>query len=478
MNSKSILTIFSALLVTTFTAMAQEPVGNKATVNYELQDNLVYVEGQTFAPGDTIIIKKDQPVYLTGEQVSEWVYYVKHTIYSVGGKRFPEGVLVNGIMSWVGKQDLYNMNNAGQQQAEEKPAEQQPAESAKPAAKAEQKQQPVEEEQPVEEAQPTEEQQPVEEQAPGTEEQVVEQQPAEEQQPVEETQPAAEEQITQQPEDGFVLSGEAKPQKGSYDRLTIGLHGGAGSFLHTAPAIGNGKVGYSAMLDLQYAHYWESYKKNAYGILIGVSAGYVENGLKGAVDSAYQVVSEGQHIDYTINTEQVKENDGAIQLEVPIMFSMILDKGFYLNIGPKIALPVYNHYRQNLTNPDITAVFTDMGGVVVKNEAITGLVSDNQMKSKGKWNAGTLSVRLALDLGYEWKLSRERSVSLGAYGTYGVYTLRNSDGNAASMIDVAPPTSGSVAQVTVNSASDVYATGIGYFDAGIKVAYHFNLNRK
>ena len=51
--------------------------------------------------GDTVVIKRDNTHYLTGERMSTWVYYVSHPILQVGTKRFPDGVLLKGIMSWV-----------------------------------------------------------------------------------------------------------------------------------------------------------------------------------------------------------------------------------------------------------------------------------------------------------------------------------------------------------------------------------------
>lgn len=56
--------------------------------------------------GDTVIIKKDVQRYLTGEIMSRWVYYVQHTIRQIGTRRFPDGVLLRGIYSWVGKDDI------------------------------------------------------------------------------------------------------------------------------------------------------------------------------------------------------------------------------------------------------------------------------------------------------------------------------------------------------------------------------------
>ena len=62
---------------------------------------LVYEGGQEIKVGDSIMIHKDSLRYLTGERMSTWVYTKPHTIQQVGGKRYPYGILIQGIYSWV-----------------------------------------------------------------------------------------------------------------------------------------------------------------------------------------------------------------------------------------------------------------------------------------------------------------------------------------------------------------------------------------
>lgn len=62
---------------------------------------LTFPGGQKIEVGDTIRIHKDSLYYLTGERMSKWVYTKPHTIQQVGGRRYPCGVLLRGIYSWV-----------------------------------------------------------------------------------------------------------------------------------------------------------------------------------------------------------------------------------------------------------------------------------------------------------------------------------------------------------------------------------------
>ena len=83
-------------------------IGNKAERDETLQEiGHIAPEDYRFKVGDTIIISKDVTTYLTGEQISNWVYYVRHRIGQVGGKRCPEGISTRGLnritrcCSWV-----------------------------------------------------------------------------------------------------------------------------------------------------------------------------------------------------------------------------------------------------------------------------------------------------------------------------------------------------------------------------------------
>lgn len=53
------------------------------------------------ALGDTVMIKRECTKYLTGETPSSWVYTKPHTVGQLGTKRFPEGVLLFNINSWI-----------------------------------------------------------------------------------------------------------------------------------------------------------------------------------------------------------------------------------------------------------------------------------------------------------------------------------------------------------------------------------------
>lgn len=408
------------------------------------------------ALGDSVMIDRNCERYLTGERMSLWVYDVVHVVTQLGTKRFPEGVLLDngngGILSWV-CQECFGPLVPKAETPAETPAEQ-PAKA------------------PVETPAETPAEQPAKAPVETPAEAPVET-PAEA--PVETPAETPAEQPAQEP----AQEPAQAPAKSGYDRFTIGVRGGAASLLHSVVK-GDWICGGDALLDLQYAHYWTKENRPVdLGIIVGLGVGYAQSGMKAAVDTAYTVTTTDGDINYTLKADEVKENDGQIQLEVPLMFSLIHENGLFFNIGPKFMIPVYTPYKQNIKNPDINAYFPTEG-VNVSNEVITGLVQDNQLNTKGTDN-GTqfkINVMLTAEIGYEWKFQNGNSLGLGAYANYSVFNSFKNQGVNKSLMDVTPPSSTGVANVDILSATSTYAEKLGYFDAGIKLAYHFNFYKK
>ena len=528
---------FAAVALIAVGVSAEEP-----TTSAKLSD---------FSVGDTIVIKRDHRRYLTGELMSTWVYNVEHTIQQVGGKRWPNGILIRGIYSWVGPDDILNKsthpqlaeeNQEAKREDEKKVAEETPIVVVEetPAAQEEVTPAPVVvvEETPAAQEEVTPAPVVVVEETPAVQEEVtpapvvvVEETPAaqEEVTPapvvvVEET-PAVQEEVTPAPvvvvvEETPVVQeetpavqeevapvvaeettkekkqlGPAKESLGveavteetenhpeiipQCDRFTIGVRAGLASLMHDAGKMGKWHAGFDALLDLQYAHYW---KKDAwrtqYGILVGLSAGYSRSHIESAIKDQFSERTADGQIDYTIQADKVKEYDGQIQLEVPVMFSMIHDCGLFFNFGPRFTVPVYAHYDQKISSPDIIAHFPEED-VTVYNAKITGQVTDDQAKSKGKWSASKINIMLGAELGYEVRFPSQNSLGIGVYANYSVYTLYTNNTDKASLVTINElPAANKPAVVNVLSATDTYNQKLGYFDVGLKLAYHFNRIRK
>lgn len=238
------------------------------------------------------------------------------------------------------------------------------------------------------------------------------------------------------------------------------------------------KIGYQTALDLQYAYYFKrGNTRNPYlGILSGVSIGYISNNLNGNIYDAYSTQdAEGEQIDYTITASQVKTTASQVQLQVPVMFSLLYN-GLFVNVGPKLTMPVYAPYTQQIEDVNIQAYYAPYG-VTLNNQMITGTVSDEQLYSQGTWQAPTFMLDISLEIGYDFKLTDGHMLGVGAYIDYNVYNNFSPKANAQSMINIsqvgADPLN-PAPTVDVLPSLTTYPTALGYLNAGIKVVYHFN----
>ena len=444
-----------------------------------------------FSVGDTIVIKKDHERYLTGEKMSKWVYNVEHTIQQVGGKRFPEGVLIRGIYSWVKPDDIMNKSTNPQQAAAEQEAKRQAEEEAKQQEEAAKQAQQdsikaVQEETARQDSIAKAETARMDSIAQAAEDSVrqviADSIAAVDKQTKDSIRQAERDSLLQafynQSDDPAYIITKEQSQQISCDRFTIGLRGGAASLLQDLDdSFKDGKwnVGFDVMLDLQYAHYWKKFgKKMQYGLIVGLGAGYARSHVSGSLDEHFRIKTSEGDIAYSVTTEDVKEYDGQIQLEVPLMFSMIHENGFFMNIGPRFTLPVYEKYNQTITKPNIDAMLYPEE-VPVHNQLITGVVTDEQADSNGKWKASTINIMLGAEIGYEFTFKNKNSLGIGVYGNYSLYSLYKGNDEVSSVVDVTePPSKGKNAVVTVVPATDAYGKGLGYFDVGLKLAYHFN----
>lgn len=463
----------AAGLITALSVSAQEPA----------QD--VQLQKQ-FHRGDTIVIKKDHERYLTGEKMSKWVYDVEHTIQQVGSRRFPNGLLLRGIISWVDPNGLINKSQ-NREAAEAEQRAKAEADKARQdsiaAAKAEAARQDS-----IARAERAAQRDSLEEaearakaEAARLDSIAQAQERARRDSIAQATRDSLAAVWAQQQDTigaAYVITKQQK-EVDQIDRFTIGVRGGAASLMHKSP-VGNWGIGFDALLDLQYAHYWKKFgKKMQYGILVGVGVGFARSSLSTAVNDSLPVISTSDgDIQYRIKATDVKEHDGQIQVEVPLMFSMVHEKGFFMNLGPRFMIPVYGLYNQNISEPSIDATFIEEG-VTVSNALITGVLTDDQQHSKGTWKPSTLNIMLGAELGYEYTFRNKNSLGIGIYGNYSVYTLYKNDFNYASLVSlVEKPDAGKPAVLNVLSATDTYATGLGYFDVGLKLSYHFNWWKK
>lgn len=268
---------------------------------------------------------------------------------------------------------------------------------------------------------------------------------------------------------------EPQPQPYQVNRLSVGVRGGFASTLAGSKAI---PAGFDALLDLRYAHYWaKDQGKILLGIMTGLSAGYVQAFQQTTILDEYTAPTVDGDVFYHISADKVVEKNHQVQLELPVFFSMVTPKGFFLNAGPKLILPVYSQYHQQLTNPTISAYLAELDGNPITNEVVMGAVSGEQADLKGKMvdnPCQLMSLALAAELGYEFKFKNGHSLDLGFYADYSVYNLYRADATGK-IVSLTPPTKTSAAIVTVQPISSAFGNKFGFLDAGIKVSYNLDM---
>ena len=407
------------------------------------------------AIGDSVMIKRECQKYCTGETPSTWVWDKVHTVRQLGTKKFPDGVLLMNIYSWMCEECLIPVNGHAEESAKQAAAEQ--AEEREAWEKAAREK---------------------------ADREAAAKAAAEEKAAREAAEKAAAEQAAREAEEAEKAAAEQAKQdsikseqkfKHNYDRFTIGLRGGASALMHHADQ-GNWTCGGDVVLDLQYAHYWAKDGRPVdLGLIVGLGIGYQQSGLR--KDSDLTAFTKGT-VDYTVFAKDVKETDHQLQLEVPLMFSLMHENGLFFNVGPKFMIPVYTPYKQTVNTDDthISAYFQETGVTVVDKE-VTGVYTGQQPEAKNGIQFN-INVMLTAEIGYEWVLKSGNSLGLGAYANYSVYNTFKNTPNAEGLFDLTAPTDTDKAHLDVLSATHAYADKLGYFDAGIKVAYHFNFPKK
>lgn len=257
------------------------------------------------------------------------------------------------------------------------------------------------------------------------------------------------------------------------NRYSVGVRGG---FASTLAGGNNGlPLGFDVLLDLRYAHYWTKENKPSLGIMTGISVGYLGATQSAILNDAFTLATDGGDVKYAVTADQVKEKTHHVLLELPVMFSMVTPKGIFLNVGPKLVLPVYSKFNQTISNPNITAYLEELDGKPIINEVVMGKVLDEQMNLRSsfrnKWN---MSLALAAEFGYALKFNNGHSLDMGVYLDYTVVNAYKNDGTGK-VIAITPPSIKAPAVVDVQSMTDAWATQKGLFDVGVKVAYNFDI---
>lgn len=271
--------------------------------------------------------------------------------------------------------------------------------------------------------------------------------------------------------DSIVTLNLTVEQKTQVDRFSVGVRGGFASSMAKPASF---SLGGDVLLDLQYAHYWAtSAEKFHLGLMTGISVGYMGTNRSQAWDETFVVSTSDGDVEYHVTADDITETSHQLQLELPIMFSMLTKGGLFFNVGPRFLLPAYTPYKQVITNGNVIA--TDLEtGVVIPNNPVYGALSEQQENQKGKGNQQfDLTCTIGFELGYEFKLKSGNSIGLGGFLNYGVYSMF-SNNTLGTAIGVTAPGGDQIGVVNVESLTNAYTQKMGHLDVGVKVAYNLN----
>ena len=256
------------------------------------------------------------------------------------------------------------------------------------------------------------------------------------------------------------------------DRFSIGLRGGfASTMADPTPTM---PLGYDLRFDLQYAHYWmNNPKKHMIGLMTGLSLGYMYTNRDIVWDEEFTRNTSDGDVHYHVTADNIRETNKQLQLEMPLMFSMVSTNGFYLNLGPRVLLPIRTPFEQVITNGHIVATDLETTDVMTDN-VVYGYLNEDQIKISGMTKQKfDITVLVGMELGYEFRFASGNSVGLGVYANYGVYSTY-SNRPLGTIIDVTAPNYDKIGSVDVYSMTDAYTRKMGHLDAGIKLSFNFD----
>lgn len=451
---------------------------------------LFYSSGAPIEVGDSVMINRDSLRYETGERKIDWVYDKIHEVRQVSSRFHPNGVLLRGIYSWVKPGAISPMNEA------KKPQPQIPspvytsfditvnygetytwngvvyAESGAHT----QSFKAVSGGDSIVTLNLTVRPQPVYTTIKDSME--IEETYTWNDQTYTEAGSYTQQFIAKNGADSVVtleLSTYRLPKPYQVNRFTIGVRGGFASSMAKPATL---PLGFDAMLDLQYAHYWaKDTDKIRLGLLAGLSVGYMNTQRRQAWDETYTVATDNGEVEYHVTADEIHEVSHQIQLEVPVMFSMILPCGVFVNAGPRFLLPAYTPYKQTITNGKIVAKDLETG-VVIEDNPVYGALTPSQENQKGQGEQQfKLTMTLGAEAGYEFKLKSGNSIGVGAFINYGVYSMFSNQ-PLGSAIDVSKPSNTGAGSVNVESLTNAYTEKMGHLDAGVKVTYNIDWIKK
>jgi len=255
--------------------------------------------------------------------------------------------------------------------------------------------------------------------------------------------------------------------------MGVGARMGLGSMMQDSEDVSSDRsAGFDGAGEFVFTKYFKYGKggTSCFGLRTGLSLGYRQNSIKmGNVDLTYKAKdAEGNDITYHVTAKNVKETDRQFALEIPVLFAMSFDR-IYTNVGLRFGIPAMSRYSQTMEDPSILATYDDYE-VTLRDETVTGKVSNDDKSQKAKLDASSFNMCLSLEAGYDLHIL---PVSVGIYVDYGL--VDNYKGKGAHFTDADPSAidgaTSTPTSIVVHSLTDSYVDNVGIFCVGVRGVY-------
>lgn len=253
--------------------------------------------------------------------------------------------------------------------------------------------------------------------------------------------------------------------------LSFGLRGGTENMFAKTQQDASSRFGYQAALDINHDFIFHPEKRVAWGLRLGLAAGYTGNIFSGNFNQQFVNTDYlGNEMDYTTSGSFSNKVDGCF-LELPVLATM-RTHGYYLGIGAKMQTYVYNYFSQTITNPLIEANFPKYGPTVT-NEMVTGKLPREKSGTIDRDNFLRANLSLGLETGYEWFLTEKKTyIALSVYAYYSVWnSFYNDDDQYLVYVSPIRDESYPVPEVRVSYALTTLATKVTPLEFGLKLSF-------
>lgn len=257
-----------------------------------------------------------------------------------------------------------------------------------------------------------------------------------------------------------------------YDRVGVGIRGGWAGHMQSPE-----RKGWETMVDVQYAHYWRHDDWHGQlGLVTGVGFGFSRSQLgQQVVEQRSYLLHEGAllfPIDYSVEC-MAKEQDQQWQVEIPLLFSYVLHCGWYMNVGPRLQVPVAGRYHLQLDNETIAATYSQWTQQPVVNMPTTGQLTDENRHTQGALEMPKVNLLLGAETGYEHMFNDKNRLTVGVYGHANVLPHNRTVTDNAQLLLITPPTAENNAVISPQGWSNTYSKTMGYFALGVRLIYFF-----